>query len=105
MTTASQMTLQDPALGDDGADHWPAEYRRRDREESSDDGEGDEDQQLGPVGHRERHDPPHGLTGEAVPPSLAVEILHSELQAAPSMLIEFPSSGGRSSLDGGLSEL
>ena len=38
-------------------------------------------------------------------PSLAVEILYSELQAAPSMLIEFPFVGRRPSLDGGLSEL
>ena len=38
-------------------------------------------------------------------PSLAVEILYSELQAAPSMLIEFPFVGRGSSLDGGLSEL
>jgi hypothetical protein len=47
----------------------------------------------GPVGHRERHDPPHGLTrSRACLPSLAVEI-SSELQAAPSMLIEFPFVG------------
>ncbi|GAB3138603.1 hypothetical protein GCM10027057_18870 [Marisediminicola antarctica] len=38
-------------------------------------------------------------------PSLAVEILYSELQAAPSMLIEVPSVGTNTSLDGELPEL